>query len=137
MRWAGGLLVAICLGIAAYAAIKIRNIHERGWHLYRDTPAPGPAEAQLRQQFLSDEPAEKRFDALFDYFVQGFLRQATPGFERVQYSGTGSLAGYRTNGLEGFARTAPLLAVWVHSGRSRTVVSPGNAREMDIIEVLK
>lgn len=137
MHWAGAVLVAACLGIAPYAAIKIRNIHERGWHLYRETPAPGPAEAQLHGQFLSDAPAEKRFDALFAYFAQGFLRHATPGFERVQYSGSGSMDGYRMNGLEGFARTAPLLAAWVHSGRSRTMVSPDDAREMDIVEVLK
>jgi hypothetical protein len=137
MRWAGVLLVAAFLGIAPYAANKIRNIYERGWHLYRDTPAPGPAEAQLQQRFLSDEPAEERFDALFEYFAQGFLRHATPDFERVQYSGTGSLDGYRLNGLEGFARTAPLLAAWVHSGRSRTIVSSQSAREMDIVEILK
>jgi hypothetical protein len=137
MRWAGVLLAAALLGVAPYAAIKIRNMYERGWHLYRDPAAPGPAEAQLQQRFLSDDPAEQRFDALFAYFAHGFLKHATPGFERVQYPGTGSLDGYRLNGLEGFARTAPLLAAWVHSGRSRTLVSPRSAREIDIVDVLK
>ena len=137
MRWAAVGLIAALLGIAPYASNKIRNIYARGWHLYRDTPAPGHAEAQLQKDFLSEEPAEKRFDALFTYFAQGFLRHATPGFERVQYSGVGSMDGYRMNGLEGFARTAPLLAAWVHSGRSRTIVTPHSAQEVDLIEVLK
>jgi hypothetical protein len=131
------LLAAMILAIAPYAATRIKNMYQRGWHLYRDTPPPGPSEARLQTQFLSDAPAQERFDALFAYFAAGFLRHATPGFERVQYSGTGSMDGYRMNGLEGFARTAPLLAAWVHSGRPRTLASPDGAGEVDIVEVLK
>lgn len=137
MRRSAAGLIAVLLAIAPYAAVKMKNMYQRGWHLYRDTPPAGPAEARLQEQFLSGEPAQERFDALFAYFAQGFLRHATPAFERVQYSGAGSLQGYRMNGLEGFARTAPLLAAWVHSGRPRTLAASAGAREVDIVAVLK
>jgi hypothetical protein len=66
---------------------------------------------------LGDAPIERRFDGLFEYFSSGFVRHAIPGYSRVQFGGARSFNGYSVDGLEGFARTGPLLAAWIYSGR--------------------
>src|SRR6201999_3985923 len=68
---------------------------------------------------------------LFQYFAEGFIRHASPGNARVQYSGAGSRNGYALDGLEGYGRTGSLMAPWVSSGRTRVV---GTA---DLLEMLR
>jgi hypothetical protein len=88
-----------------------------GWSKY-SSPAPvGAREEGIRQLVLSDAPIERRFAGLFEYFSGGFVRHATPGYARVQFGGIRSFNGYSIDGLEGFARTAPLLAAWIYSKR--------------------
>lgn len=102
---------------------------------YRD-PAPiGPAEAGVRQLLLGNDPIERRFAGIFQYFANGFVRHAEPGFARVRYGGYGSWNGYAVDGLEGFARTAPLMAAWIYSGRGAEIAYEG--RRVDLLEVLR
>ncbi len=96
--------VVVALGLAARSEYR--------------SPAPaGVREEGIRQLVLSDAPVERRFAGLFEYFASGFVRHATPGYARVQFGGVRSLNGYSVDGLEGFARTAPLLAAWIYSKR--------------------
>ncbi len=67
---------------------------------------------------LSEAPVERRFAGLSEYFAAGFVRHATPGYARVQFKGERSFNGYSMDGLEGFSRTAPLLAAWIYSKRA-------------------
>ncbi|MBP2157890.1 MULTISPECIES: DUF2264 domain-containing protein [Asticcacaulis] len=92
---------------------------------------PGAEDRRIANRFLSQAGDDlARFTRLFGYFVAGFYRHAIPGFARVHYPGMPSIRGHRITGLEGFARTAPLLAAWLHSGR------PGVFEGRDLIESL-
>jgi len=110
--------LAVAIGATALlGAPKVKRLAARGWGQYQ-VPAPiGPEEARVRQRFLGNQPIETRFAGLFEYFSKGFVRHAVPGYARVQYAGLGSWNSYAVDGLEGFARTAPLLAAWIYSGR--------------------
>lgn len=129
--WIAAVAVLALGGIAGYEqANKI-------WTPYLACAATGDAEFQVRQEFLRDTPAEARYRQLFGYFTGGFLRHLSPGFSRVNYCGAGSVNSLAINGLEGFARTAPLLAAWLHSGRETLFVDPVNGTRIDLIRVLK
>jgi hypothetical protein len=131
---------ALALGTGAIVALQKAQDHfARGWGQYREPAPAGAEEARIRQLVLSDQPAETRFAGLFEYFAAGFVRHATPGFARVQYAGAGSRNGYALDGLEGFARTAPLLAAWVYSGRSPLLsgTGAGAGGPLNIIEMLR
>jgi hypothetical protein len=45
--------------------------------------------------------------------------------------------GYRVSGLEGFARTAPLLGAWIYSGRGRQVTDPQTGAVVDLVATLR
>jgi hypothetical protein len=97
----------------------------------------GSEEERVRQLLLGNQPLETRFAGLFEYFANGFVRHATPGYSRVQYGGLGSQNSYATDGLEGFARTAPLLAAWIYSGRDVAVGDPGGGRPSEMVAMLR
>jgi hypothetical protein len=98
----------------------------------------GAREQAVRQVVLDQSvSAEQRYEALFRYFLDGFVAHATPTFERVQYRGMASVHGYRINGLEGFARTAPLLAAWIHSGRGTIVSDSSSGVSVDLVACLR
>jgi hypothetical protein len=126
--------LAVLLLCAAGTAYRHTS---RGWGLYRPEPPAGAEERELQAKFLGDLPAPQRFDALYDYFLRGFIRHATPGYSRVHYSGAGSRSGYQVTGLEGFARTAPLLAMRVYSGRDHAALDPRTGATIDLVDVLK
>ncbi len=120
--------------IAAAAAYREA---QSGWGQYQRPSAAGAEEAGVKAAFLSDAPAHDRYDALLKYFVRGFIRHAAPGFARIQYPGVGSGNSFKLSGLEGFARTAPLLAASVHSQGGSTVLDPASGRRLDIVTLLK
>jgi len=137
LRWSLGILGIAAVACAPWVMSKFQNMWAREWHQYRPFPAASAAEAQLEQHFLSDAPAAERFDTLFRYFADGFVRHAAPGFSRVHYPGVGSTRGFRTDGLEGFARTAPLLAAWASAGHGASLPDPRGGPPLDINEMLK
>jgi hypothetical protein len=81
--------------------------------------------------------AEERYNHLFQYFLRGYVQFANPTFERVNYPGMGSVHGYRMNGLEGFARTSPLFAAWIYSGRGTVVTDYDSGTTADLVAFLK
>ena len=129
----GSVALALLLVGAGIAYREVRQ----GWGQYFDCPRPGDAEARLQRLFLSEAPAERRYEAIFLYFAHGFAGHLGPHFSRVQYCGAGSVNGFAVDGLEGFARTAPLLAAWLRSGRSRIVADPVDGRPIDLVALLK
>lgn len=92
---------------------------------------------RLQTLFLGEAPAQQRYEAIFLYFAHGFASHLSSDLSRVQYCGAGSVNGFAVNGLEGFARTAPLLAAWLRSGRARIVADPVNGRPIDLVNLLK
>ena len=92
--------------------------------------------AIVRDFLGTKKPPEARYAGLFRYFVEGFLAVATPGFERAQYRGMGSRQGYSISGVEGFARTAPMFAAWLASGRPAILPRKGSRAPVDLQAVL-
>src|SRR5580700_1892332 len=129
--WISAALIVLMLGAAASYRLT------RTWQQNIPCPAAGIAEARVLAQFLPEAPAEQRFNAVFRYFAGGFVRHLSPGLSRVQYCGAGSVNGFAVNGLEGFARTAPLLGAWLYSGRPQRILDPANEHSIDLVAILK
>lgn len=136
VRSAVAAAVALLFLAGGVALVRSRAQGVEGWDRFVPMSArPGPDEAAVTAVLLGPGDAQARFDALAGYFIQGFLRHVSASGERVNYAGAGSTAGYRMNGLEGFARTAPLLAAWIGSGRGDVLgTGPGAA---DLVAVLR
>lgn len=129
---AGAVALLAVLGLVAWQGVE-------GWGRYQPADRDeGAREAAVRAALLDDQrAAEQRYEALFAYFLHGFVTYATPDGARVQYRGLASRYGHSINGLEGFARTAPLLAAWVHSGRGTTVVDVPTGATIDLVAALR
>jgi len=125
---------AVLAGVTYYVyAIAEHSVE--GWdHYVPQSQDEGPMELAVKSAFLSSDMAPRRYEELFRYFAAGAVKYASPLGARIQYPGAGSIYGYRVNGLEGFARTAPLLAAWVASGRGDLVI---NDHRVDLVEFLR
>ena len=107
-----------------------------GWGKFMPMSAElGASEDAIKQILLGSEPAGQRYEALSRYFIVGFLQHSTALHERIHYRGAGGIAGFQVNGLEGFARTAPLLAAWVGSDRHESLDLDG--QRVDLVDVLR
>lgn len=85
-----------------------------------------------------ERPALQRYETLFGYFLAGFLEFRTATGERVYYPGFKGMRGHKIEGLEGFARTAPLLASWLASGRPARVADPrGTGETIDLARLIR
>jgi hypothetical protein len=77
---------------------------------------------QLISDFLLDQPlTAKSYENLFRYFVQGFAANRSSDGAYVHYPGLRSYNGRQCDGLEGYARSVPLFASWLGSGRAPVV----------------
>jgi hypothetical protein len=74
---------------------------------------------------------------LFGYFLHGYVANAAPDLSLVHYPGLPSFRGYAVSGLEGFARTAPMLGAWIYSGRSPRVADPQTGKVIDLVSTLR
>ena len=124
------MLVALCSILGYRATFK-------DWRPYVACAPPGEFEARTREEFLSDQPVLERYQALFLYFAHGFARHASVLGGRIQYCGAASANTAAISGLEGFARTAPLLAAWVYSGRGTVIMDPVGGRDIDLVRLLR
>jgi len=98
----------------------------------------GDGELSVKAALLNEQAdAEERYNCLFQYFLRGFIAYASPGFDRVFYPGMGSVHGYRLSGLEGFARTAPLMAAWIASGRDPAPMDPLTHKPVGLVAILR
>ena len=96
------------------------------------------ADARLIDEYNRQTGAAERSKLLFGYFLAGYLEYKTPDGERIFRQGFHGVRGRTVEGLEGFARTAPLFATWIRSGRSSTVPDPrGNGRSVDLVALLE
>jgi hypothetical protein len=133
-RWVRALALALLALTVSW--LLYRQIVSRWWN-YQPEPPLSAEDREIRTFFLSDAADGQRFDALSDYFTKGFLRHATYGYARVFYAGAASVAGFRLDGLMGFARTAPLLAARAYAGRGDNVIDPRSGIAVSVVEILK
>ncbi len=135
-RYRALLATALLAGACLCAGMLLWS---RAMHLgfNSDCPSPGGREQLVRARFLQYPTGARRYDALFHYFLAGFRSHASRGGARVYYCGAASNAGHRLDGLEGFARTAPLFAAWLYSGRPALVHSELTGEEIDLVGILR
>ncbi len=102
---------------------------------------PHPVFAELDpwlQDALLDEQRDinDRYADLFRYFVAGYLAYRSEDGARAFYPGAASNNGRALDGLEGFSRTAPLIAAWLYGGRAETVTVP-RFGPVDLVSLLR
>lgn len=130
-------LVVLLLLIGLPVAWLLRRQLTSHWWSYRPEPASSAEDRQMQSFFLGKEAVGRRFDALSDYFVRGFLRHSTLGDARVLYAGSAGAWGFQVDGLMGFARTAPLLAARVYAGRDSRIVDPRTGTSVGFVDILR
>lgn len=87
---------------------------------------------QIKQVFSKDSLVEQDFKALFHYFVEGIDAYHLKGTSTVDYPGIPGSRGRFVEGVEGFARCAPLLASWLYAGRDEKIIlSSGKIFKLD------
>ncbi len=86
---------------------------------------PAKDESLLAAFRINDHPDARAYDDLFLYFLQGFESYRVPSGSMAVYPGLPSRHGRIADGMEGFARSAPLWGAWVSSGRPSVVRLPG------------
>lgn len=80
-------------------------------------------------------PGREAYVNLFRYFVAGFVTYRSPLGAHADYVGLGSYNGPAMDRLEGFSRLAPLVAAWLHGGRTTRIDLDG--RSVDLIDLLR
>jgi hypothetical protein len=90
------------------------------------SPEAFPAKAEIiLTDFVAGKPsANDAYKNLFLYFVQGFKTFQAPAKSMATFPGLPSKNGSVADGMEGFARSAPLWGAWVSSGRPAVVTLP-------------
>ncbi|WP_235720794.1 DUF2264 domain-containing protein [Magnetospirillum molischianum] len=91
----------------------------------------------LRQHFLAEDSSDAaRYQDLFLYFVSGFIAGLDDTGARVRHPGAPSIAGREMDSVEGFTRTAPMLAAWIASGRPAEV-RIADGRSINLLDTLR
>jgi hypothetical protein len=140
-NWPYLVLALAILGL--FGLIRLHSIVRQdsveGWTLYRRmADKPQPIDQQSSLAFLDRAASDAaRFDTLFSYFFRGFVVNAGSDFARIHYPGLPSMSGYSVSGLEGFARTAPLFAAWLYSGRPRDIIDRQTGKSYDVVTLLQ
>ncbi|WP_142847813.1 DUF2264 domain-containing protein [Telmatospirillum sp. J64-1] len=85
------------------------------WNARTDQHLPGLFSAV--ETVSSDPAAERPYRHLFAYFVTGYLHYASADGATARLPGQPGRHGAKRDGLRAFARTAPMVAAWLASGR--------------------
>ncbi|MGA9510117.1 MAG: DUF2264 domain-containing protein, partial [Candidatus Sulfotelmatobacter sp.] len=120
---------------AAVASLLIFSLVGCKSHVIRKTFPTGD-EALLADFRTKRPPTIQDYDDLFLYFVQGFETFRTPNGSMAIFPGLPSRHGATADGMEGFARMAPMWGAWVSSGRPPVVSFPGGDT-LDLRETFK
>lgn len=118
--------------------MNLRPKRVEGWNArLRSSPLLAQADAGLPFLFADTTRSPRdRYKLLFDYLLAGFLEFRTPAGERAYYPGFKGMRGHRIEGLEGFARTVPLFASWLASGRGEQVADPRTSLPIDLAALI-
>lgn len=130
------ITLAICglllLCIVWDVSIKLYRWSTPGFWKHASLPrSRSEADKAIKQTFLAEKDPCKRYNALFEYFATHALLYSTPQHERIHYPGAGGNISYEASGLEGFARTSPLLAAWIYANGT---ASPSG---IDLVDFVK
>lgn len=93
-------------------------------------------DSEIKKVFSKQPLDETAFIKLFEYFIEGIDAYHIKGSSTVDYPGVPGSRGHFVEGIEGFARSGPLLAGWLYSGRSQKITLSSGA-EFDLFKYLK
>jgi len=112
--WWGMLIAAAILAFALWHWAGVAAGRVSGWFV-RVAPDRRVSAWDGQVAAIADKPTltNADYDLLVGYFAAGVMAYRSPGCALVTYPGVPGTRGLRVEGLEGFARTAPLLAAWV------------------------
>ncbi len=116
------------LGLVRSVVWRLRARGDESWAVeqfdryFPHSRKPTAADRRLTASFLLPDGNDvERFELLFQYFAEGAARYGDAAGSRILYPGYAHDLGRPMSGLEGFARVAPLVAAWLHSGRTATI----------------
>lgn len=111
----------ILISLVGYA-LKIN--HSKGnLNLIKINNEQTENDLKVSDYFLNKNNTFKdRYDHLFNYFLDSFIKHSTHDNALANYPGMLSDAGNFINRIEGTARTLPLLSAWLYSGRNPNIV---------------
>jgi hypothetical protein len=130
------LIFMITIIVTYWGLSKIVNSVD-GW-FFRPSPPTlfKVLDLKIKDLGSKDELSPKDYDHIFRYLIEGISAYKTEEGSQIIYPGVPGTRGLVVEGLEGFARTAPMIATWLSSGRSRNVkLSDGST--YDILSHLK
>jgi len=116
------LFLFIVLAIGAYAILSKMVRSADGWY-YRVQPAPvfSTLDSKIKKIGENDKIKNADYEKIFTYFIEGINVYRTENLSQIVYPGVPGTRGITIEGLEGFARTAPMLATWISSGRKNQI----------------
>lgn len=97
---------------------------------------PANAEVLLQPFRGNASPSRGDYADLFCYFVTGFVVRRSRLGAYADYAGRGSYNGPAMDRLEGFSRIAPLIAAWLHGGRT-TELTLANGKCVNLPAMLR
>ncbi len=123
-----------CAGIGLILIVLVCAVFglHRYWVEFRPLPVRFPAADQsLLKPFLDDRvPSREDYDGIVEYFQDGLVTYREPNLALVRYPGLPSNHGPLRDRVEGFARVAPLLAVWLRDNPTSNSIRARQAREI-------
>ncbi|QPB22385.1 DUF2264 domain-containing protein [Rhizobium sp. 007] len=136
-----GIVLLLLIASASAGAMVRGKYAVSGWET---TPEHSEffekGDKSFAQKFLSSDSdtPERHFRVLFDYFLAGFLQFRNETGELVDRPGVRGKRGSQIEGLEGYARTIPLLGAWIASGRPVVVEDPRKiGTSVNLVDLIK
>ncbi len=125
LKYAGMGVTLVVLALAVFG-------FHRYWAWFGPLPVRFPAADQsLLKPFLDGRvPSRADYDGLVEYFQDGLVTYRERNLALVRYPGLPSDHGPLRDRVEGFARVAPLLAVWLRNNPTADSARARQAREI-------
>ena len=125
MKYAGFGFIFIVLVCGAF------ELHHY-WVEFGTLPVHFPADDQkLLEPFLGNQvPSRDNYDDIVQYFQDGLVTYRESNLALVRYPGLPSNHGHLRDRVEGFARVAPLLAVWLRNNPNSDSLRARQARQI-------
>ncbi|EHJ05134.1 hypothetical protein KYE_07402 [Marinobacter manganoxydans MnI7-9] len=117
-----GLAILVITAIAAAIVVKRYLKPVDVWNIPVENPETFTSlDSNLVKLGLNGDLSCRDFDYIFTYLLQGIHSYSSKNHARIIYPGISGTRGTVVEGLEGFARTAVLLATWLKSGKPKKV----------------
>lgn len=129
-------LVVIVCSVFILSIILCIHLRKGNFNLNNISSVQNANDISTTNSILNDDLVfSERYDSLFYYFVHSFVKYSSDDYALVNYPGMLSTSGNKTNQVEGTARTLPLIAAWVYSGRDSTIIVNGN--KLNIVDLIR